>query len=67
MPLDLNVYKMRKSEFRKISHIRGITSIHECIREYFNSDHNKITHYLHVISKLFYCVIAVAIIYILDN
>ena len=26
MTLDLNVYKVRKSEFRKISHMRGITS-----------------------------------------
>ena len=29
-----------------------LPSIHEYIREYFNSDYNKITHQLHVISKL---------------
>ena len=44
-----------------------LPSIHECIREYFNFDYNKITNQLHVISKLFYCVITVAIIDILDN
>ena len=35
--------------------------------KYFNSDYNKITHQSHVISKLFYCVITVAILDILDN
>ena len=39
-----------------------LPSIHECIREYFNSDYNKITRQLHVISKLFYYVITVVAI-----
>ena len=39
-----------------------LPSIHECIRDYFNSDYNTITHQLHMISKLFDCVITVKII-----
>ena len=62
---DVNTHKIRVYE---CEYANTVASIHECIHEYFKSDNSGSMHQLHVyvISKLFYCVIIVTIIHVLQ-